>query len=72
VEELRDQGRLKSFPVQEDRHFLTFCRYVDHCGDSGRDSGRVLPIGLPRNYVGGGRIDSLIDAMLTHVNTRRH
>src|SRR5580692_5563041 len=23
------QGRFKSFPVQEDRHFLTLCRYVE-------------------------------------------
>jgi putative transposase len=23
------QGRFKSFPVQEDRHFLTVCRYVE-------------------------------------------
>jgi putative transposase len=24
-----DQGRLKSFPVQSDEHFLTVCRYVE-------------------------------------------
>jgi len=23
------QGRFKSFPVQEDAHFLTLCRYVE-------------------------------------------
>lgn len=24
------QGRFKSFPIQDDQHFLTVCRYVEH------------------------------------------
>ncbi|MCX7419840.1 MAG: hypothetical protein NT013_09925, partial [Planctomycetia bacterium] len=26
------QGRFKSFPVQDDEHFLTVCRYVERNG----------------------------------------
>lgn len=27
-----DQGRVKSFPIQNDEHFLAVCRYVERYG----------------------------------------
>ena len=50
------QGRYKSFPIEEDHHFLTACRYVRaKCIDSqhGRTSGR-LALGEPLELVWRG------------------